>query len=117
MKLHPAPYALLLCAAALLAGCATRSPAPAASAAPAAAAAPTYDHTEPLGAAMEGWAYPFPVQHLQFELEGRPVRMAYMDVQPTAAPNGQTVVLSTARTSVRTTGPTPCGRCPPRATG
>ena len=65
----------------------------AASAAPAAAAAPTYDHTEPLGAAMEGWAYPFPVQHLQFELEGRPVRMAYMDVQPTVAPNGQTVVL------------------------
>jgi pimeloyl-ACP methyl ester carboxylesterase len=41
---------------------------------------------------MEGWAYPHPVQMLQFELEGRPVRMAYMDVQP-AQPNGQTVVL------------------------
>jgi len=53
---------------------------------------PTYAGAEPLGAAMEGWAYPFPVQMLQFELEGRPVRMAYMDVQP-ATPNGRTVVL------------------------
>lgn len=92
MTLRPTSAALLLCAAALLGGCATRSPAPAASAAAPAAAA-TYDHTEPLGAAMEGWAYPFPVQYLQFELEGKLVRMAYMDVAPTTAPNGQTVVL------------------------
>lgn len=92
MTFHPASAALLLCSAALLAGCATRSPAPAANAA-APAAAPTYDHTEPLGAAMEGWAYPFPVQYLQFELEGKLVRMAYMDVAPATTPNGQTVVL------------------------
>ena len=64
-----------------------------ATAVPAASAAlPTYAGSEALGAAMEGWAYPYPVQMLQFELEGRPVRMAYMDVQP-AQPNGKTVVL------------------------
>jgi len=41
---------------------------------------------------MEGWVYPYPVQYLQFEMEGQLVRMAYMDVQP-AQPNGRTVVL------------------------
>ncbi len=84
---------LLLSAAAVLAGCATQQEAPAKPAAPAAAVAPSYDHTEPLGAAMEGWVYPYPVQHLQFELQGQPVRMAYMDVLPAANQNGQTVVL------------------------
>jgi pimeloyl-ACP methyl ester carboxylesterase len=54
--------------------------------------APTYAGAEPLGTAMEGWAYPYPVQFLQFEMEGRPVRMAYMDVKP-ETPNGQTIVL------------------------
>lgn len=54
--------------------------------------APTYAGAEPLGAAMEGWAYPYPVKMLQFELDGRPLRMAYMDVQP-ERPNGQTIVL------------------------
>ncbi len=79
----------------LLAGCATsQAPSVAVPAAtPAAPAAlPTYAGAEPLGAAMEGWAYPYPVQMLQFEIDGRPVRMAYMDVQP-AQPNGKTVVL------------------------
>jgi len=41
---------------------------------------------------MEGWAYPYSVKMLQFELEGRTLRMAYMDVQP-VNPNGKTVVL------------------------
>jgi len=81
---------LTLAAAALLAGCASQSTAPVA---PTANAAPSYDHAEPLGAAMEGWVYPYPVQYLQFELQGQLVRMAYMDVQPTAHPNGRTVVL------------------------
>ena len=53
---------------------------------------PSYTGAEPLGTAMENWAYPYPVQMLQFEVEGRPVRMAYMDVKP-QNPNGQTVVL------------------------
>ena len=53
---------------------------------------PSYARAEPLGVAMENWPYPYPVQMLQFELEGRPVRMAYMDVRP-ETPNGQTIVL------------------------
>jgi pimeloyl-ACP methyl ester carboxylesterase len=53
---------------------------------------PSYTGAEPLGTAMENWAYPYPVQMLQFEVEGRPVRMAYMDVKP-QNPNGQTLVL------------------------
>lgn len=52
----------------------------------------TYANTEPLGAAMEGWVYPYPVQTFQFEQDGRLLRMAYMDVKP-AKPNGKTVVL------------------------
>lgn len=55
-------------------------------------AGPSYAGAPPLGPAMEGWAYPYPVQMLQFDLEGRPVRMAYMDVKP-EIPNGQTIVL------------------------
>jgi len=55
-------------------------------------APPTYAGAEPLGAAMENWPYPYPVQMLQFEQEGRPLRMAYMDVKP-EAPNGQAIVL------------------------
>lgn len=53
---------------------------------------PSYAGAEPLGTAMENWAYPYPVQMLQFEMEGRPVRMAYMDVKP-QNPNGQTLLL------------------------
>jgi len=52
----------------------------------------SYAAAEPLGTALENWTYPYPVQMLQFELEGRPVRMAYMDVRP-EVPNGQTIVL------------------------
>ncbi|MFN4360945.1 MAG: alpha/beta fold hydrolase [Hylemonella sp.] len=53
---------------------------------------PSYANAEPLGTAMENWSYPYPVQMLQFEMEGRPVRMAYMDVKP-QNPNGQTLLL------------------------
>ena len=86
---------LLLCTAALVAGCGTAPPVvPPAAAAPAAPAPalPSYANAEPLGTAMENWAYPYPVRMLQFEVEGKPVRMAYMDVQP-EQPNGQTIVL------------------------
>jgi len=37
--------------------------------------------------------YPFPVDYLDVEVYGRPLRMAYMDLAPTGTPNGQTVVL------------------------
>ena len=90
------PKTVFLLAAALVAGCTNPQQAPsqpAFSPTATAAAAPSYDNAEPLGVAMEGWTYPYPVQYLQFELKGRPVRMSYMDVQPTRNPNGQTVVL------------------------
>lgn len=47
---------------------------------------------EPLGIAMEGYPYPFPVSLLPLSLEGQDVRLAYMDVRP-AAPNGRAVLL------------------------
>lgn len=48
---------------------------------------------EPLGIAMEGYAYPYPVQFLPLTLEGQDVRMAYMDVKPPGKAHGRTVVL------------------------
>ena len=84
------PVCTLMATTALMVACLSLSPA---ALAQAAAAAPTdYANTEPLGAAMEGWPYPAPVQLLQFEQQGQLVRMAYMDVQPTN-PNGKTVLL------------------------
>ena len=53
---------------------------------------PNYATEEALGTSLENWAYPYPVQMFQFEHEGRPLRMAYMDVKP-QNPNGQTLVL------------------------
>lgn len=48
---------------------------------------------EPYGIALEGYPYPHPVNYLPVTWEGRALRMAYMDVAPTAAANGRTVVL------------------------
>jgi len=45
------------------------------------------------GAQLEGFTYPYPVQRLAIESQGAPLSMAYMDVAPTAAANGRTVVL------------------------
>ena len=52
---------------------------------------PTY--SEPLGIAMEEWPYPSAVNLMQMEIQGERVRMAYMDVAPTATANGRAVVL------------------------
>ncbi|MCR5886447.1 alpha/beta hydrolase [Hymenobacter sp. J193] len=46
-----------------------------------------------LNATLDGYAYPFPVRYLPLKLEGKAVRMAYMDVAATAQANGRTVVL------------------------
>jgi pimeloyl-ACP methyl ester carboxylesterase len=48
---------------------------------------------EPLGIAMEGYPYPFPVKQLLLQVEGQDLRMAYMDVAPTGAPNGRAALL------------------------
>lgn len=41
---------------------------------------------------LSQYKYPFPVHYLQLHIQGQPLKMAYMDVQPTK-PNGKTVVL------------------------
>ncbi|HKG76715.1 MAG TPA: alpha/beta fold hydrolase [Beijerinckiaceae bacterium] len=48
--------------------------------------------SEPLGIALEGYAYLFPVRFLPLTVEQHAVRLAYMDVPPTAAANGRTVL-------------------------
>jgi pimeloyl-ACP methyl ester carboxylesterase len=48
---------------------------------------------EPLGSALEGLPPPLPVSTLAASVEGQDVRLAYMDLAPTAAPNGRAVLL------------------------
>src|SRR3954464_610720 len=52
---------------------------------------------EPLGIALESYAYPFPVRFLPLTVERHPVRLAYMDVPPTTAANGRAVLLMHGR--------------------
>lgn len=47
----------------------------------------------PMSINLEDVPYPHPVLYLSFTLDGQDVRMAYMDVAPAAAANGETVVL------------------------
>lgn len=47
----------------------------------------------PLGIGLEGYPYPWPVQLLPLTIEGQDLRMAYMDISPSAASNGATVIL------------------------
>jgi pimeloyl-ACP methyl ester carboxylesterase len=86
LKLLQRTARLTACCAALLAQPFT------ASAQPTAVPTPAYATADPLGVAMEGWAYPYPLQTVQFDQDGQPLRMMYMDV-PAAKPNGQTVLL------------------------
>ena len=53
----------------------------------AATPAPTY------GVELQGFDYPFPLQHFRFTSQGAALQMAYMDVAPTGRPNGRTAVL------------------------
>ncbi|SNR32265.1 alpha/beta fold hydrolase [Hymenobacter mucosus] len=46
-----------------------------------------------LNATLDGYEYPYPVAYLPLTLEGQKLRMAYMNVAPTARANGRTVVL------------------------
>jgi pimeloyl-ACP methyl ester carboxylesterase len=59
--------------------------------APLAAAAPLPNPV--YGAELEGFDYPFPVRDFPFTSQGVKLHMAFLDVAPTAAPNGRTVVL------------------------
>ncbi len=46
-----------------------------------------------VGAAMEGYASPYPVRYFPLKIEGQSLRMAYLDVAPVGAANGRTVLL------------------------
>jgi pimeloyl-ACP methyl ester carboxylesterase len=48
---------------------------------------------KPLGIGLEEIDYPYPVHYFELTVENQQLRMAYMDVVPTAPANGQTVVL------------------------
>ena len=48
---------------------------------------------EPYGIGLEGFAYPYPVSMLALPTDGEALRLAYMDVKPTGAANGRTVLL------------------------
>ena len=52
---------------------------------------------EPIGTGLEGLAYPHPVHTFDLVMEGEPVRLAYMDVPPSGAANGRSVVLMHGR--------------------
>ena len=45
------------------------------------------------GPRLEGYDYPYPVHTYAFTSQQQALEMAYMDVAPTAAPNGRTIVL------------------------
>jgi pimeloyl-ACP methyl ester carboxylesterase len=49
--------------------------------------------TEPYGIGLEGFAYPYPVTMLALSEDDDALRMAYMDVKPSGAGNGRTVLL------------------------
>ncbi len=50
------------------------------------------DEAPRYGPELEGFDYPYPVKQFQFDSQGVPLHMAYMDVQP-SQPNGRTAVL------------------------
>src|SRR5215470_20229026 len=47
----------------------------------------------PLGIALEGFEYPFPVSFFPVRINGEELRVAYMDVAPTGPVNGHAVLL------------------------
>jgi pimeloyl-ACP methyl ester carboxylesterase len=60
---------------------------------PVSAQVPADEAAGAIGIALEGIAYPYPVRFLPLTLEGRTVRVAYMDILSTGQANGRTVVL------------------------
>jgi pimeloyl-ACP methyl ester carboxylesterase len=50
-------------------------------------------YTQPLGIAMEGYPYPFPVHFMPLNIEGQDLRMAYMDLPATGTEKAVVVLL------------------------
>ncbi|MDQ0654145.1 alpha/beta fold hydrolase [Pseudomonas cedrina] len=57
----------------------------------AASAAPVLAAT--YGPELQGFKYPYPLQHFQFQSQGKTLQMGYMDVAPKGQANARTVVL------------------------
>lgn len=55
--------------------------------------APAAANTVPLGANLERFDYDLPVSWFEASSQGHPIRMAYVDLAPTVAPVGKTIVL------------------------
>jgi pimeloyl-ACP methyl ester carboxylesterase len=55
--------------------------------------APAADDERAYGPELQGFDYPWPVSYFSFTSQGEALRMAYMDVKPTASANGKTAVL------------------------
>ena len=53
----------------------------------------TVAQTKPLGANLERFAYPAPIRWFEAASQGQAIRMAYLDIAPTTAANGTTMVL------------------------
>jgi pimeloyl-ACP methyl ester carboxylesterase len=51
------------------------------------------DDQQAYGPELQGFDYPWPVSHFSLTSQGEGLRMAYMDVKPTANANGKTAVL------------------------
>ncbi|KGS11543.1 alpha/beta hydrolase, partial [Pseudomonas coronafaciens] len=49
--------------------------------------------TPSYGQQLEGFTYPHPLKKFEFQSQGQPLQMGYMDVQPTGKANGRTAVL------------------------
>jgi len=56
-------------------------------------AAALADEPPSYGPQLEGFDYPWPVQHFRFTSQGQELDMAYMDVPPSGTPNGKVAVL------------------------
>jgi pimeloyl-ACP methyl ester carboxylesterase len=56
------------------------------------AAAGQAQSVPPQDALLSGYAYPYPVHYFHLQIQGQPLKMAYMDVQP-SRPNGKTIML------------------------
>jgi pimeloyl-ACP methyl ester carboxylesterase len=55
--------------------------------------APAAEGEQAYGPQLEGFEYPWPVAHFSFTSQGDALDMAYLDVKPTAAANGETAML------------------------
>ncbi len=51
------------------------------------------ESTTAYGVELEGFPYPYPVEHFRFTSQGRELQMGYMDLKAKGQPNGHTVVL------------------------